>query len=333
MTLRGILAVLGVVSAVSLPGVATPALAQPSADQVLADFGLSADDKQKVMNGEFVTPDVKTVSDRDLAVSVVFLVKTSPEALTKQIMSGDLITADSQVKTHGRFSTTGSLADLAGLKIGSDVAKTLTGAQPGDALNLGTSEIAAFSALQGGTPQAVQAQLQKMLLARYQAYRTSGLAGLVPYDRGSGRTSDTAGDLRKASQSTPGLEKYLPAFRTVLLGYPQATVPNMQQDFRWVYDDIQGKATYVLVHMLGVTDGATRAVVQRQYYVSTGYNAEQAVAGFLPVQGGTLVLYSSHAFTDQVAGFGGSMKRSIGRRIMASTLEKMFEAGRTKVGQ
>jgi hypothetical protein len=34
-----------------------------------------------------------------------------------------------------------------------------------------------------------------------------------------------------------------------------------------------------------------------------------------------------------VAGFGGSMKRSIGRRIMASTLEKMFEAGRTKVGQ
>jgi hypothetical protein len=333
MKLRGIVAVLGVVSAVSLPGVATPALAQPSADQVLADFGLSADDKQKVMNGEFVTPDVKTVSDRDLAVSVVFLVKTSPEALTKQIMSGDLMTADSQVKTHGRFSTPGSLADLANLKIGDDVAKTLSGARAGDALNLGTSEIAAFDALQGGTTQAVQAQLQKMLLARYQAYRKSGLAGFVPYDRGSGRTSDTASDLRKASQATPGFEKHMPTVRPVLLGYPQGVLPSMQQDFRWIYDDIQGKATYVLVHMLAVPDGANRTVVQRQYYVSTGYNAEQAVAAFVPVQGGTLVLYASHAFTDQVAGFGGSMKRSIGRRIMASTLEKMFEAGRTKVGQ
>jgi hypothetical protein len=45
------------------------------------------------------------------------------------------------------------------------------------------------------------------------------------------------------------------------------------------------------------------------------------------------VLYASHAFTDQVAGFGGSMKRSIGRRIMADKLQKMFQAGRTKVGQ
>jgi hypothetical protein len=317
---------------VSLPGAATPALAQPSADQVLSDFGVSGDDKQKVMNGEFVTPDLSGVSDRDLAVAVVFMVKTSPDALSKDIMRGDLMTADSQVKAYGRFSPTGSLADLAKLKIGDDVAKALSGAQAGEALNLGTSEIAAFNAVQGGTP-AVQAQLQTMLLARYQAYRKSGLAGLVPYDRGSGRTSDTASDLRKASQATPGFEKHTPTVRTVLLGYPQGFLPSMQQDFRWIYDDIQGKATYVLVHMLAVPDSANRTVVQRQYYVSTGYNAEQAVAAFLPVQGGTVVLYASHAFTDQVAGFGGSMKRSIGRRIMADKLQKMFQAGRTKVGQ
>jgi hypothetical protein len=333
MRLRDVLLVLTMMNAVTLALGAEPALAQPSADQVLTDFGLSADDKQKVMNGEFVTPDLASVSDRDLSVALFFLVKTSPDSLSKQIMSGELITTDTQVKTHGRFSATGSLADLAGLKIGNDVAKTLTSAQPGEALNLGTKEIAAFNALQGGTTQAVQGQLQKMLLDRYQAYRAAGLAGMVPYDRGSGRTSDTAGDLRKASQATPGLEKYLPAFRAVLLGYPQATAPNMQQDFRWVYYNIEGKPTYVLVHMLAVAAGATRAVVQRQYYVSTGYNAEQAVAGFLPVQGGTLVAYSSHAFTDQVAGFGGSMKRGIGRKIMADRLKAMFEAGRTKAKQ
>ncbi len=92
----------------------------------------------------------------------------------------------------------------------------------------------------------------------------------------------------------------------VLLGYPQATLPTMRQNFYWAKCNIQGKPTYVLTHILAASDGAARAVVQRQYYVSTGYNAEQAVASFLPVQEGTIVVSASHAFTDQVAGFGGS---------------------------
>jgi len=57
------------------------------------------------------------------------------------------------------------------------------------------------------------------------------------------------------------------------------------------------------------------------------------VAGFLPVQGGTLVVYSSHAFTEQVSGAGGFVKRGIGSRMMAEQLKKMFEAGRAKVAQ
>ena len=84
---------------------------------------------------------------------------------------------------------------------------------------------------------------------------------------------------------------------------------------------------------LAAADGAARAVVQRQYYVSTGYNAQQAVAGFLPVQEGTMVVYASHAFTDQVAGFGGCLKRGIGRHVMADKMTEMFEVGRTKVRQ
>jgi hypothetical protein len=50
------------------------------------------------------------------------------------------------------------------------------------------------------------------------------------------------------------------------------------------------------------SDGGARAVVRRTFYVSTAYNAEQSVAGLLPVAGGTVVLYMTHAFTDQVAG-------------------------------
>lgn len=330
---RKILAALGLVGAVSLPCFTSPAQAQPTADQVLADMGLSPDDKQRVLSGEFVTADVGAVSERDLSFAIAFLVKTSPDALSKQIVAGDLITADSQVQTHGQFSAAGSPADLAGLRITNDEAKTLSNARAGEALNLSTGEIAAFKALQSGTPQAIQQQLQRMLLTRYQAYRASGLAGIAPYDRGGGSTTNLASDLRKAGQAAKSLQKYLPAFHAVLLGYPKATLPGMREHLFWVKYNIQGKPTYVLTHVLAASDGAARAVVQRQYYVSTGYNGEQAVAGFLPVQGGTVVVYAGHAFTDQVAGWGGSMKRSIGRRVMADQMKKMFEAGRKQVGR
>ena len=331
MQSRGSRTRLGALCALSLFSLATVAQAQPSADQVLTDAGLGADDKQSVLGGQFVSVSVGAVSERDLSFAIAFMVKTSPEALSKQIVGGELVTADAQVKAYGGLTGTGTLADFAKLSMSSDEAKALTSAQAGDALNLSAGEIAAFKALAGGTTQAVQEQLRRMLLARYQAYRASGLAGIAPYDRGSGRSADPASDLRKAAQATQGLQKYLPAFQKVLLNYPQASLPGLQQNFFWLKSLIEGKTTYILTHVLVASDGAARAVARREYYASTGYNAEQSVAGFLPVQGGTVIVSTSHAFTDQVTGFGGSMKRGIGSKIMASKMKEIFEAGRGKV--
>ena len=324
----------GVVSAAGLLGLANLAQAQPTADQLLADGGLSADDKQSVLNGEFVTADAKAVSERDLAVTMVFMVKkTSPDTLSRQVIAGGLVTADSQVQAYALFKTPGTLPDVAGLRIPSDEAKALAGAKPGSAFNLSAAEIKAFTSLPAGNQQAVQRQLQQMLLQRHLAYRASGLAGIAPYARGGGSEMNLAADLRKAAQAAQGLEKYLPKFQAALLDYPKGMEPDMQESFVWLRSIIHGQPTYVLQHTLAVADGAARAVAQRQYYVSAGYNGEQAVAGFVPIRGGTLVVYSSHAFTEQVAGFGGSMKRSIGSRVMADQLKKMFEAGRTKAVQ
>jgi len=318
-----------VVGVLSICGLAPVAQAQPAADQVLTDAGLSAGDKQSVKSGQFVNVSVRGVSDRDLSFAIAFLVKTSPEILARQIVAGELITADAQVKAFGELSGAGSLADFAKLTLTSDEAKALASAQAGNALNLSASEIAAFKALAGGPAPAVQEQLRRMLLARYQAYRGSGLAGIAPYDRG-GQTSDPASDLRKASQATQGLQKYLPAFQKVLLDYPQATLPGMQEKFFWLKSLIHGEVTYVLAHVLVAADGAARVVARREYYVSTGYNAEQSVAGFLPVQGGTVGITTIHAFTDQVTGVGGSMKRGIGSKVMAGKMKEIYEAARDR---
>jgi len=150
--------------------------------------------------------------------------------------------------------------------------------------------------------------------------------------RGGGRTTDHAADLRRASEASAGLKKYLPASQAVLLGYPKATAAQMRESFFWVKSSIEGKATYILTHLMATPDGAAYALARRQYYASTSYNGEQSVAGFLPVSDGTVGVLASHVFTDQVAGFGGSMKRSIGSSVMARKMREIFEAGRKKVG-
>ena len=305
----------------------SPAHAQPSAEQVLDDMKLSDGDRQKVLNGEFVTVEVPGVSERDLSFAIAFLVKTSPESLGKQALSGRLVTADSQVQSWGEIRGAGSVADFAKLKLTADEAKELSAAKPGQKLNLSAGEIAALSGVKG--PDGVLGELQNLLLARYQAYKASGLAGIAPYDRG-GKTTDHGADLRRATEASAGLKKYVPAFHAALLAYPKNPAPQMRESFFWAKSIIDNKPTYILTHLMGAPDGAAYALARRQYYASTSYNGEQSAAGFLPVAGGTVAVVASHAFTDQVTGWGGSMKRSIGSSMMAKKMREIFDAGRKK---
>jgi len=321
----------GVSSIASSLILASAVHAQPTADQVLTEMGFSAEEKQSVLKGDFVTAKIGAVSDRDVSFAVAFLVKTSPGELSKRLLEGALLAADPQVKEHGTLSAAGSAADLSGLSISDEEARALVAAEPGDAMNRSTGEHAAFKALRAAAMPDVREQLQRMLLARYRAYKASGLGGIAPYDRGGGRASDVAADLTKASQAATALQKHMPALYQVLFDYPKAELPGLQESFLWAKSVIRDKPTYVLAHVFAAGDGDARAVVRREFYVSTGYNAEQSAAGFLPVTGGTIVLCMSHAFTDQVAGSGGSMKRSIGSRVMAGQMKEIFERGRKSI--
>jgi len=311
--------------------VATAALAEPTADQVLTDFGFSAADKQRVLHGEYVTAKMGAVSEPDLSFVIAFFLKTSPDALSKQVIAGELVTADPQVKAYGVLSAPGSLADFSALQLDGEEAKALAHAEAGDRMNHSAGEIALLHERRGDSALGVREQLLRVLLARYQAYRASGLAGVAPYDRGGGHVSDIASDLTKATQAATALQGCMPAFHALLLDYPRGNVAGLQERFFWMKSEIRGKATYVLAHFLVASEGAARAVVRREFYVSAGYNAEQTIAGFLPVEGGTIVVYTSHAFTDQVTGASGSLKRSLGSRIMADQMKAMFEAGRKRI--
>lgn len=303
-------------------------LAQLTADEVLSEMGWSADEKKRILAGEFVTGQRKSVSDRDLAISIGFLVKVPPSDLAKELLAGKLMKANDQIKTHGTISGEGSLKDMEALKLANsdDYLK----AKPGGDINLDADEIKAFKALKGkpDATQAAEKELHKMFLARYQAYRKSGLSGISPYDRGDGKKTDPGKDLLLDTDAAKILQKQVPSFHKVMIDYPKATIDGLDEQFFWILYDIDGKPNYVLTHHFSAPVGDIQLVVNRQFYVANTYNVMQEVAGFFPVKEGTLVVYVNHLSTDQVAGFGGSSKRKIGGKIMAKKIKALFEKSR-----
>ena len=115
------------------------------------------------------------------------------------------------------------------------------------------------------------------------------------------------------------------------MDYPQHEPPGMEESFHWTNFEAHGVPTITLTHVMLVPDGKAWIVVQRQFYVSTGYNVEQAIAALLPTDSGTIVVYANRTSTDQITGFGGDMKRALGSRVLESQLESMFQRARKAV--
>ena len=227
----------------------------------------------------------------------------------------------------------GSFADFGKPQLGPDArerARAYMKAAPGGELNLSAEEIAAFRKLgrsRAGCRRDAGPECAARAPLGLSSPRTSGNRTV----RASRRERSPADELRTASRAAKVLEKYAPAADQLLLSYPDAKPPGMEEIFRWAHFDADGTPTLALTHIMLVPDGDAWIVLERQFYVSTGYNSGQAVAAFLPSEAGTLVIYANRTSTDQITGIGGRAKRSVGSKALASQLETLFERARAAV--
>jgi len=321
----------GVVAALVLGAAASPATAElPDTPTLLSELGFSADEVRRIGAGEIVRHSVESSSDRELTTGLAFQVPIPPDELVKNAKRDLMDQVDENMKAHGAISNPAKPADFSKLALPADEAKAYREAEAGDDLNLSSEEIAAFQGLgEDATPDAVAQAVRAALLARTQAYQQRGLAGMAAYDRG-GETRSPAEELRIATKAAQHLAKYAPDAHALLVSYPAAKPPGTEEIFRWTHFEAHGSPTIALNHVLLVPDGEAWILAKRQLYVSTGYNAEQALAAFLPSQAGTVVVYATRTSTDQVTGFGGGAKRSIGSKLLASQLEGLFEKARAQ---
>ena len=305
----------------------------PDAKTLLATVGLDASQIEQVMGGEIVRGAIKPASERELVAAMAFMVKSPPAELVADMKKGLGNQVDPEMIAYGTI--TGGANDFARLDFGKDAekrAKEYLEAEPGGSLNLSAEEIAVFNKLGTGnpTPDAVLSAVRNQLVARVRAYQQKGLAGIAPYALDGGKKRSPAEELRTATSASQPLKQYVPGAYQYLNGYPAGKPAGTDEQFRWTHFNAHGTPTIALQHLVYVPDGNAYLVVQRMYYVSSGFNAEQALAALLPVEGGTVLVYGNRTSTDQVTGFGGGTKRSIGSKLLESQLEGIFEKARAK---
>ncbi len=299
---------------------------------VLEGLGFPADTRTRVEAGRFVEVPLPTRSDRDLNVGIAFLVaQRSPAVLARTVREEKrVLQADPNVIAYGDLEGNGTAAELAGLTLTRQQLKAFGSAAPGDAINLSLDEIATLRAARGDA-HAIEEAVHALLLARHRTYRAKGLAGIAPCARAKSAIS-AGDDLAAVNRGARATGILSTKFYDLLEHYPDDRPPDFAESFYWVQFRAHGEDTLALEHVFQATFDETTVLVQRQYYVSTGYNAEQAIAAFLPVATGTLVVYTNHTSTDQVAGLGGGAKRTIGRTVMAGQLERLFTVTRAGLG-
>ncbi len=309
--------------------------AGPNVDEVLADLPLSDGDKHQIREGEIVQWTRTESSEREVVVGKAVLVRgKQPNETIKFFRQAIGLTLNPDVRAFGKITGKGTTTDFAKVMLepnGEQEAARYLEAEPGDELNLSPKEIAGFNTLNanGQSPadrkKAVEKLLRSLLLARYQSYHAEGLTGIPSYARGRGRKVWPADELIEATMAAKVLAKHAPAFHEVLLKYPDVKPPGFEEWFYWVNHEISSRPNFILSHRLALQADDSFIVGERHFFVSHQYNSLQAVGGLLPTNEGTLAIYLYRVSTDQVAGFGSSVKRAAARMLMGKPIRRLFE--------
>ena len=309
--------------------VVTPAWSD-DLEALMASLSFSSDDVAAVRAGELVSGRLESASDRELAVAVVVKTSVEPARLVAALAQGRALSQNPKVKHFESVSKPMGPAALKAVTLTPDQVKRWRRASPGEDINLSADEFQILNSSLAGaggdsaTASAVEQAVEAILQTRMQMYQLSGLDGIASYERSSGDLRDASGELRLASQANQKMGLLPDEFYDVLLAYPDRVPAGFQETFFWTLEEGPGTMLLNLTHRFSVQLDEGYGTVQRQFYVSNGYNVEQAISRILPVEGGSVLLYTNRTSTDQVDGFGGSARRSIGDRMMESELSGLI---------
>jgi hypothetical protein len=310
--------------------------ADMTAEAVAEAMGLGAGDQAKLQAGQIVSSEIEETTEKQLAVALALKVPATLEDVAASVAQGTTLEANKAIKAHGEIDPAeAGEAAFAPITLDAHEVARLLEVEPGSDFNLSSAEIAVFQDLgqqhKAGDPaaaDAVNAAWRQMLAGRLQAYLAGGLDGIAAYDRG-GDSSSAADDLKAAAEGSKLVQQAVPELYQAFLAYPNQSVADVEHRFFWTEQVADDRPVYTLTHRMAQQRPDLLVVLSRDFYVSHSFNASQAAAGALPIEGGVVIFYGNRTSSDQVAGFMSGMRHEIGRGMMRDSLVAAMEQIRT----
>jgi hypothetical protein len=288
----------------------------PDYKELMQQLGMQQQDIASLNQGEIVFFNVSEGNEKELSVGAVVYMHAQPSKITNFIVTQGLASLDSDVTVEQSIPLQATLASFKGFNFGSgnDDAKNFFTATPGSQFNLSTQEYQIIRDTKLEQPDVVLEVYRNILLHRWQAYRKNGLKGIAAYDRGGDTEVSPGGELRTATLENKLLAQYYPDLYKAWLNYPITLPKDAKETFFWRNRQVENRPTAILVHRIMLSKDAGELILSRQFYVGHSYNSNQLTIVCLPYRDGSLVFYTNRNFTDQVAGFGSSLKNAIGHK-------------------
>jgi len=283
---------------------------------------VSPGDLERVDAGEVI---VRTLPGKNsqLAVFGVARLHAPPDRLVAWTHAIADLRRSPFVLSVGRFSDPPVLEDLEGLRLDDRDLNAIRECRPGDcALKLGVHEIDSLQRTveEAGADwqEALQVEFRRVLLARVNAYRSKGLAGVPPYVNG-GSAVHPEEVFAAVMANSPYLPRHLPDLAAQLEAYPQTQSPQVESFFYWskdVYNAAKPVVTVTHVNIFRSEDGAPApavVVAGKQIFASHYMNG---ALGLTMVLGGTsddagYLVYLNRSQLDLFGGIFGFLKRSV----------------------
>ncbi len=291
---------------------------------IIQQLGIWQQDLINLEQGKVVSFQITENDEKELAAGVAIYISSTPAKVIEFLKNRGMASVDTEIISQSIISPQATLDTFKELdfKLGRKEEADLLAAKPGSKFNLSTQEFKALQTLNSAQIDLISQTYKEILFDRWQIYRNKGLKGIAPYDRGAGRVSDPGKEMRTAILNNKVLVNHLPELYQTWLNYPAAIPTDAEERFFLINRQVESRPTAVLLHRIILAEDAGGIILSRQFYVGHSYNSNQLIIGCLPYRGGSLIFYTNRTFTDQVAGFGGSLKQSIGREQMRRRMDR-----------
>lgn len=290
-------------------------------------LGLSLSDIDKFLSGEVVTKEIEASSSKDISLLVVGVMDASVEKCWQFIEEERLHEVETATVKYCVIEDV-SQPSLDDMTLDDDALSKLNN-NPSGLYFLSKAESQAIKDMVKKGTSALDA-LKSVLMKRIHSYWAEGIDGIVPYD---GKDRSPKVDLEHANKAA--LELIIdPIFRSEIVVAPSKSSNPSMHSMSWSIQKGRDLATPTLNHHIRVKKTERFMSLTRRYYSGYDYDCTQILAGVLPTADGrSVVFYTNHTYTSKVSGLGGSVKRSVGRKIMVGKLVETMKKGQKAMAE